>query len=604
MMSMMPPRHPSSSIQQQPKRRVFRTVYIFQLLGTLIFCGLMISIWLMVQLEVSYKNIVIENPGGVVLKKHGRRRMASSTEIRISVDDDDNMSEQQKQNYFSVGDGATIDRSHHHLLSKPRSSNNNTHIISSMSNTSFPPLPPSLDYLGVLIDAGRHYFPLRWLYEHLRHLHNMGYNYIHFRLTDDQNFVLNLTIPSSSTVNHDDATVGNGGGTSFAFTARHENLAGSSSSSNNGGNGNVYQPNELSEFVRFAKENYNITVIPEVNIPGHAGAWGANKDYPDLVISCPEFVCSKGYGVPLNVSHTELPRILKYVLKQVVEIFDYPPFLHLGGDELHMSTPCLEEAGIIDPISWLTETVPYFEEYVLRPIVEELGYGPHQILRWETRTSHKQRRFGGITHYWESTPSSSYDPYAVSTGLYLDVVGTDRRYGYWDYLAAQKLVTDLHLNPPFAIVVGTFELNMEFWKDRNVLGRLLAIRMGVSSPIATTSITTTSMDQQRRVVQKQVVDVAVPSTSMEDFRRQYIVKCNSIFHFSKYDAMCQKSGWPLLDDRNYRNKWTWVWKQWKDGLCRYVLIDAKIKEGKANVDGNLLAVLYIKLTIFLLFLLI
>ena len=174
MMSMMPPPHPSSSIQQQPKRRVFRTVYIFQLLGTLIFCGLMISIWLMVQLEVSYKNIVIENPGGVVLKKHGRRRMASSTEIRISVDDDDNMSEQQKQNYFSVGDGATIDRSHHHLLSKPRSSNNNTHIISSMSNTSFPPLPPSLDYLGVLIDAGRHYFPLRWLYEHLRHLHNMG----------------------------------------------------------------------------------------------------------------------------------------------------------------------------------------------------------------------------------------------------------------------------------------------------------------------------------------------------------------------------------------------------------------------------------------------
>jgi hypothetical protein len=58
-------------------------------------------------------------------------------------------------------------------------------------------------------------------------------------------------------------------------------------------------------------------------------------------------------------------------------------------------------------------------------------------------------------------------------------------YGHWDYLAAQKLVTDLHLNPPFAIVVGTFELNMEFWRDRNVLGRLLAIRMGVSSPTTT-----------------------------------------------------------------------------------------------------------------------
>jgi hypothetical protein len=169
-MSMMP-RHPSASIQQRSKRRVFRTVCIFQLLVTLIFSGLMMSVWLMVLLEVSYKNVVNENPGGVGL------RMASCTEIRISVDVDDNLFEQQNQNRFSVGDGTTIDRSRHHLLSKSRSSNNNTHIISSMSNTSLPPLPPSLDYLGVLIDAGRHYFPLRWLYEHLRHLHNMGYNY-------------------------------------------------------------------------------------------------------------------------------------------------------------------------------------------------------------------------------------------------------------------------------------------------------------------------------------------------------------------------------------------------------------------------------------------
>jgi hypothetical protein len=104
------------------------------------------------------------------------------------------------------------------------------------------------------------------------------------------------------------------------------------------------------------------------------------------------------------------------------------------------------------------------------------------------------------------------------------------------------------------------------------------------------------MDQQQRV-QKQVVDVAVPRASMKYFRRQYIAKCNSIFH---YESMCQKAGWPLLDDRSYRNKWSWVWKQWKDGLCRYVLVDAKFKEGKANGDGNLLV--NIHLTIFLLFL--
>jgi len=90
------------------------------------------------------------------------------------------------------------------------------------------------------------------------------------------------------------------------------------------------------------------------------------------------------------------------------------------------------------------------------------------------------------------------------------------------------------------------------------------------------------MDEQQRRMQQEndydgrkidhhelVVDLTFPRTSQE-FRVQYIKTCNTIFDSSKYDAMCQKAGWPLLDDRNYRSKWSVVWKGWKDGLCRYV----------------------------------
>ena len=73
--------------------------------------------------------------------------------------------------------------------------------------------------------------------------------------------------------------------------------------------------------------------MPEVNVPGHGGAWAG---IPGLVVHCPEFICEKGYGLPINVTHPQFRPVLTDVLKEVVEIFD-PPFLHLGGDEVDVS---------------------------------------------------------------------------------------------------------------------------------------------------------------------------------------------------------------------------------------------------------------------------
>lgn len=423
----------------------------------------------------------------------------------------------------------------------------------------FPPLPPSLDYLGVMIDAGRHYFPPRWLHQQLEHLHSMGYNWIHFRLTDDQNFVLNLTIPNAVVEGGTNHT-----GTGMAYVAREEQERKNTIAFNDDGRGKasnsesvsvVYQPEELAHFVKVAKERYNITVIPEVNIPGHAGAWGANDALSDLVVSCPKFACSTGYGIPLNVTHPKLPILLKHILTQVVEIFHHPPFLHLGGDELHMSSPCLEEAGISKTSSWLDNTVPTFEKEILKPIIEGLGYNPQQILRWENKYQPRQHRFGGITHYWETAPSpgtSKQKRFVTSTGLYLDVRWYNRPYGYGDFQTAQKLVCDAESCRPFAIVVGTFEMGMEFWQDRNVLGRLLAIRMGVAAA------------SPKRVEKK----VRVPRT-MQEFKNDFVINCKSMFSDHELFA-CEKAGWPLLDTMRFEAKWNRTWKEWKDGVCEYV----------------------------------
>ena len=73
-------------------------------------------------------------------------------------------------------------------------------------------------------------------------------------------------------------------------------------------------------------------VIPEINVPGHAASWAG---IPELIVQCPKFICDKGYGVPLNVSYLMLRPILKDVMEEIVDIFDKPPYLHLGGDEVY-----------------------------------------------------------------------------------------------------------------------------------------------------------------------------------------------------------------------------------------------------------------------------
>ena len=123
---------------------------------------------------------------------------------------------------------------------------------------------PSTQYLGVLIDAGRHYFPIAWLKDLMDVLQRMNYNFIHFRLTDDQAF--NIQLES------------------------HPQLA-KPSPVNNPKNA-VYTIDDLTDLIAYADER-NFTIMPEINVPGHAGAWAG---YPNFVVPCPEFICLKGYG--------------------------------------------------------------------------------------------------------------------------------------------------------------------------------------------------------------------------------------------------------------------------------------------------------------------
>jgi hypothetical protein len=85
-------------------------------------------------------------------------------------------------------------------------------------------LTNELPHLGVLLDAGRHYFPVEWIKRMIDVLSIMNYNLIHFRLTDDQTF--NVQLESQPLL---------------AYPTTLNN------------NTKVYSPNELRDIVKYAK---------------------------------------------------------------------------------------------------------------------------------------------------------------------------------------------------------------------------------------------------------------------------------------------------------------------------------------------------------------
>jgi hypothetical protein len=83
---------------------------------------------------------------------------------------------------------------------------------------------------------------------------------------------------------------------------------------------------------------------------GHGGGWAG---IPGLIVQCPMFICDKGYGVPINVTHPRFREILTDVLREIVDIFDNPPYLHLGGTLDDRTALCFHQNLVFLTVFWL-----------------------------------------------------------------------------------------------------------------------------------------------------------------------------------------------------------------------------------------------------------
>jgi len=199
---------------------------------------------------------------------------------------------------------------------------------------------PRFGYRGLMLDCGRHFFPVEFVKEFIDYIALHKMNYFHWHLTEDQGWRIEIKkYPKLTSIGgyRNGTIVGHFPGTSNDNTRY----------------GGFYTQEQVKDIVQYAADRY-ITVIPELELPGHSGA--AIAAYPQL--SCfPDSatVVPKGMGSAAGKEQQAngLPKLvqeswgvykdvycpseytfsfLQDVIDEIVPLFP-AKYIHIGGDE-------------------------------------------------------------------------------------------------------------------------------------------------------------------------------------------------------------------------------------------------------------------------------
>lgn len=177
---------------------------------------------------------------------------------------------------------------------------------------------PRFAYRGAHLDVSRHFFPVDSIkcFIDMMALHDM--NTLHWHLTDDQGWRIEIRKYPELT---------------SKGSLRHGTMIGRDWSSNDGIDySGFYTQEEAREIVRYAGERF-ITVVPEIDMPGHMQA--ALNAYPHLGCTGGPYEVWTVWGVSDDVlcaGNDMTYRFCQEVLDEILEIFP-SPYIHIGGDE-------------------------------------------------------------------------------------------------------------------------------------------------------------------------------------------------------------------------------------------------------------------------------
>jgi hexosaminidase len=177
---------------------------------------------------------------------------------------------------------------------------------------------PRFAWRGMHLDVSRHFFGVNTVKKMLDLMAGYKLNTFHWHLTDDQGWRIEIKKYPKLMVQgayRAGSMVGPYDDQKFDTIVY----------------GGYYTQKEIQEVVAYAKK-LHITVVPEIEMPGHAMA--ALASYPELACFPKDFKTEKGWGVFDDVFCTKKESFdfLYNVLDEVCSLFP-GEYIHIGGDE-------------------------------------------------------------------------------------------------------------------------------------------------------------------------------------------------------------------------------------------------------------------------------
>ncbi|WP_206245226.1 beta-N-acetylhexosaminidase [Novosphingobium terrae] len=172
---------------------------------------------------------------------------------------------------------------------------------------------PRFKWRGVMLDTARHFLPTSAIYATIDQMAAHKLNTLHLHLTDDQGWRIEIKRYPDLTRIGAWRTPPSAGG------APGEKVGG------------FYTQDELKALVAYAAQR-GITIVPEIDLPGHAQA--AVAAYPEIGVLGARPDVSHDWGINpylFNVNDHSVG-FIKNVLDELMAIFP-SQYIHLGGDE-------------------------------------------------------------------------------------------------------------------------------------------------------------------------------------------------------------------------------------------------------------------------------
>src|SRR5688572_12666652 len=200
---------------------------------------------------------------------------------------------------------------------------------------------PRFAYRGLHLDVGRHFMPIEFIKKYIDYIALHKMNYFHWHLTEDQGWRIEIKKYPN--------LIKSGAWRNGTIIGRYP------------GNGNdniyyggYYTQEQVKEIVKYASDRH-ITVVPEIEMPGHGSAAIAAYPYlscfPDEPTKIPPNMISKKSKLMQEQGHKKLVQetwgvfedvfcagkdetfnFLQDVLDEVMSLFP-SQYIHVGGDE-------------------------------------------------------------------------------------------------------------------------------------------------------------------------------------------------------------------------------------------------------------------------------